>query len=835
MHGTELVCWVMLLVTSMCNSPAQAQECEPHWSDEFPSGALLGGPVQATTVFDDGSGTGPALYVGGSFETSPDLPLNHIGKLMPNNTWAQLAEGTNGNVFSLTLFDDGLGAGEALYAGGIFSKASNVKASNIANWDGKNWSALGEGTNGFINSMAVFDDGSGPALYVGGGFVEAGGVKANKIARWDGETWSPLGSGTDASVRAMVVFDDGLGDGPALYVGGYFNTAGGVKASKIARWDGETWSSLGSGTVGTVRAMVVFDDGLGGGPALYIGGGFTEAGGAEALRIAKWDGLEWSPVGGGTDSYVDSLAVFDASSGEGPALYASGGFDHAGGVYAKSLARWDGKVWSQVGGGIIGLPLTLGVFDDMNFGPSLLVGGVLNRAGMVSVAGLAKWDGEHWLTVGGGLVGGDLPALGATLITVEEGSGLDPGLYLGGQFITAGGVWSPRVARLNEGEWFTVSEGIGETTGWVRVLALYDDGLGSGSALYAGGYWYEEDGFYLQRIAKWDGKTWSELGLGVDQEVYALTVYDDGLGNGPLLYVAGKFLIAGGEPVSRIATWNGEEWVPFAGGGADDTIRGLTVWDDGFGDGPALYAAGSFTMMEGELQTNHVAKWDGAQWSALGNGTDDWVSSLAVYDDGSGPALYAAGKFSTAGGVQANRIAKWDGKQWSAIPRDGIDQGNDYVISLRVIDDGLSDHPALYIAGRFQSAGGIDAMNIARWDGMTWSTLGLGLHNNGQGTVPRVWAIEVFDDGTGDGPALFATGDFRFAGEHSSQDIAKWVICNNEILGDLNGDGVVGTSDLLILLSSWGPCDDCNNCVADLDDNCFVGTSDLLILLSNWG
>lgn len=55
------------------------------------------------------------------------------------------------------------------------------------------------------------------------------------------------------------------------------------------------------------------------------------------------------------------------------------------------------------------------------------------------------------------------------------------------------------------------------------------------------------------------------------------------------------------------------------------------------------------------------------------------------------------------------------------------------------------------------------------------------------------------------------------------------------VLGDLDGDGSVGTSDLLILLAAWGPCGDCGNCPADLDGNCSVGTSDLLILLSNWG
>lgn len=54
-------------------------------------------------------------------------------------------------------------------------------------------------------------------------------------------------------------------------------------------------------------------------------------------------------------------------------------------------------------------------------------------------------------------------------------------------------------------------------------------------------------------------------------------------------------------------------------------------------------------------------------------------------------------------------------------------------------------------------------------------------------------------------------------------------------LGDLDGDGSVGASDLLILLTNWGPCPDCDDCPADLDGNCSVGASDLLILLVNWG
>ncbi|MCZ6735323.1 MAG: hypothetical protein O7C65_05985 [Planctomycetota bacterium] len=54
--------------------------------------------------------------------------------------------------------------------------------------------------------------------------------------------------------------------------------------------------------------------------------------------------------------------------------------------------------------------------------------------------------------------------------------------------------------------------------------------------------------------------------------------------------------------------------------------------------------------------------------------------------------------------------------------------------------------------------------------------------------------------------------------------------------GDLNGDGVVGITDLLILLASWGDCPALpEQCAADLNYDCVVGIDDLLTLLANWG
>jgi agmatine deiminase len=51
------------------------------------------------------------------------------------------------------------------------------------------------------------------------------------------------------------------------------------------------------------------------------------------------------------------------------------------------------------------------------------------------------------------------------------------------------------------------------------------------------------------------------------------------------------------------------------------------------------------------------------------------------------------------------------------------------------------------------------------------------------------------------------------------------------IPGDLNGDGVVNVTDILILISAWGPC---SNCSADIDGNGTVDVSDLLIVIANW-
>ncbi|MCA9290751.1 MAG: hypothetical protein KDA25_06460 [Phycisphaerales bacterium] len=63
-------------------------------------------------------------------------------------------------------------------------------------------------------------------------------------------------------------------------------------------------------------------------------------------------------------------------------------------------------------------------------------------------------------------------------------------------------------------------------------------------------------------------------------------------------------------------------------------------------------------------------------------------------------------------------------------------------------------------------------------------------------------------------------------------DDASGVADECEAIGDLDGDGSVGATDLAILLGGWGSC---RNCPADLDGDGAIGPADLAILLGNWG
>ncbi len=347
------------------------------------------------------------------------------------------------------------------------------------------------GFNGQINDFQPFDDGAGMALYACGQFTSINGQPVGGVARWDGRDWTEVGGGLSRHDQytsfgfGMCVWDDG--HGPALYVGGSFTEAGGVPVNNIARWDGHEWSALGTGTDEVVQSLGTFDDGRG--EALYVGGVFQQAGEQPAAQIARWDGTQWEPVGEGFgpswSDGVHSLLTFD--DGSGSALYAGGGFSYVGQMPVHLIARWDGQAWSPVGkgdelrsNGVFSHVDEMAIFDDGS-GPALYVTGqfttLLNG---VSTSGLARWNGTEWSFpgVGIGLWGLNHPD---GIAVFDDGAG--PALWVAGYFHVNGSEFpNASVASWDGTQWRVPDQW---PDNWVNTLAAYNDGFGE--ALYLGG------------------------------------------------------------------------------------------------------------------------------------------------------------------------------------------------------------------------------------------------------------------------------------------------------------------------------------------------------------
>jgi hypothetical protein len=112
-------------------------------------------------------------------------------------------------------------------------------------------------------------------------FTTAGGVPVKHIAKWDGSNWSDVGGGADnytgaTTVSTFTVFNN------ELVVGGNIDSLGLIPVNYIGKWDGSTWTQLGSGTNNTVLALACLHD------TLYAGGLFPVAGGNAAPFIAEW-------------------------------------------------------------------------------------------------------------------------------------------------------------------------------------------------------------------------------------------------------------------------------------------------------------------------------------------------------------------------------------------------------------------------------------------------------------------------------------------------------------------------------------------------------------------
>lgn len=695
---------------------ASGATCSPEWLPTFGGG--YGDPdeaVFALEVFDDGSG--PALYVGGGFTSIGSDPI-HSAARFDGQGWTQLGE-PGGWIFDFEIYDNG--TGPALYAAGALE-------GGIVRWDGVDWQPVPGGYDGVFECLAVFDDGMGrgPMLYGGGNQVLSDISYRPFAVRTDGTAVEEFGFDAMESpdyfnrVSCMEVYD--AGTGPALYIGGRFELNTATPARNLVYLENGTihgvdWASTAPYT-GTKYIYDMHWWQTADVSVLVVAGNLENFPVTDTATYVYFDGVGWSFLIAGVNIEGYAVTSFDAGDGQGNCLVINGNFSSINGQVCNGVARLTPRNWEPMGANYEFIVRDSAAFDAGD-GSELYVGFYPNEP---SVSGntMLRWKPTVWNQVESG---GDAPNGNVyDLVVHDDGSG--SALYAAGSFTAVGDVAANRVARYDGNSWSAVGEGL---YGTVHDLELFETQIGL--RLVAGGNFSIPDGG--QNLAAWDGTSWAALAPNLPGPVYALCAVDGAwIGSGQTsdrLYVTGSFAFTGS-----------------GGGGGGNPILNIS------------YLTGN------------------NQWVRIGNGLSAPGRTLALMEEAGLVSLFVGGEFTQAGLQPANRVARLELAATPGSP--GVGGGNQLwsvlgtgtngpVRSLAVFDDGSGER--LYAGGQFTLAGGVAAQNLASFANGVWDApAGL------TGPAAVVERLHVHDDGRG--PALYVAGEFASAGGGAADDIARF-------------------------------------------------------------
>lgn len=420
-------------------------------------------------------GEGARLFVGGGFYAYP-YPTSRALVEWTGESWREVGGGlgtpeTSANVRALT---SGEVDGEpVLLAAGEFTVAGGRPAAHLASWNGREWKGLEpqHGPDSTVEAGVVSSVDGAPVLYVAGAFRNIGEMPADFLARWNGEAWSAVPGAPSGGISAMVEYDaDGAGPSPTkLVVGGQFQGPVFAWARNVATWDGANWLHVGEGLNGQVHRLRVIDPDGPFGPlpeSLVASGAFTASGSRPMSRIARWNGGAWESLGPVLNNPVYDFCMVDLD-GAGPAperlvvggqfTYVNGEPAQGGGDVVRGVAQLVDGRWEPVGEGLFTTVRALEVFDADGPGPqpaSLLAGGslVIGGSGSSAVSSVVRWTGASWEP--SSTASGETRAF---QVFDEDGGGLvAPALYGVGSGPTGirrlrGGVWSD-VAFASHGQ-----------------------------------------------------------------------------------------------------------------------------------------------------------------------------------------------------------------------------------------------------------------------------------------------------------------------------------------------------------------------------------------------
>ncbi|MFK7742916.1 MAG: hypothetical protein AB8H80_21570 [Planctomycetota bacterium] len=552
------------------------------------------------------------IFIGGYFGSAGGQTASNIARF-DGNQWSGLAGGCSGLVGALLAMPNG-----DIVAGGQFATAGGIPTNNVARWNGTSWSSFGQGlmANASADVYALTRDANGD-LIAGGNFFNAGsGSIVRNIARWDGSSWQPMGAGFPSPVVGLRTTPNGQ-----LIASGWFQSSNGVAG--IARWNGAAWIGFGTGIPGSVRIVQP----LPGGDLLAFGG-FTLAGSSGVRNIARWDGSSWQPIAPGFNAGVRVIKTL--SNGD---VVVCGEFGAAGNsignqVTSPLIVRWTSQGWRPLGTGIrggtlFGPPAVRAVAELPN--GDLVAGGSFTHAGGFPANNIARWDGTAWSPLGTGVSGRVF-----ALLVLPSGD-----LVAAGQFQTAGGTSVDSIARWNGTNWSSIGGGVQSP---LSIGAVLDLAWTPADGLIAVGPFTMAGGTAMQGIARWDGNSWAGFGSGLPFGFFSTGPSTLAVrANGNIL-VSGEFQMAGSQPANRLAQWNGSSWSAIGTGldAAAEVIHELPNGD--------LLLGGYFTTAGGAAIA-HLARWNGAQFMPV-----DPSPNAAVHAVASIPgALLIGGDMTLAG------------------------------------------------------------------------------------------------------------------------------------------------------------------------------------------
>ena len=209
------------------------------------------------------------------------------------------------------------------------------------------------------------------------------------------------------------------------------------------------------------------------------------------------------------------------------------------------IARWDGSIWTSLGG-VNQAVNALAVLPDGD----LLVGGEFYAFGDATLDRIARWNpgSGMWSSVGPDFGNGEVH----TITVSENGEAL-----VGGDFGRAGGVPASNfaVCQPDTGQWSATSAGI--SGGAIAATPLPDGDL------VIVGYFSQAGDVPADSIARWDRDTatWSSLRSDFNNSVFDVKT----LPNGDVV-VGGAFTQSGTTPTNRVAMWNGAGWAALGSG-----------------------------------------------------------------------------------------------------------------------------------------------------------------------------------------------------------------------------------------------------------------------------